>query len=55
MARPITGGVPVAEMKFFFAKKFAQLRQLGCAILAGVEIAYHTTVLVCAHLDALAS
>ena len=53
-ARRITGRVPVAEMKHFFAKLFAQLRQLGCAIPAGVEIAYHTTVLVCDHLEALA-
>ena len=48
-AQRIAGRVPVAEMKQFFAKKFAQLRQLGCAIPAGVEIAYHTTVLACGH------
>ena len=40
-ARRITGRVPVAEMKYVFAKLFAQLRQLGCTIPAGVEIAYH--------------
>ena len=30
------------------------LRQLGCAIPAGVEIAYHTTALACDHFGALA-
>ena len=41
-------------MKYFFAKLFTQLWQLGCGIPAGVEIAYHTTVLACDHLEALA-
>ena len=53
-ARRVAGRVPVAEIKHHFAKKFAQLRQLGCAIQAGVEIVYHSTVLACDHLDALA-
>ena len=41
-ARRIAGRVPVAELKYFFAELFAKLRQLGCAIPAGVEIAYTT-------------
>ena len=50
-ARRIAGRVPVAELKYFFAELFAKLRQLGCAIPAGVEIAYHTTVLACDRLE----
>ena len=53
-ARRITGRVPVAELKYFFAKLFAQLRQLGCAIPAGVKIAYHTTAMACDYLESLA-
>ena len=52
-AQRIAGRVSVAQMKHFFTKKFAQLRRLGCAIPAGVVIAYHSTVLACDHLDAL--
>ena len=53
-ARRIAGRVPVAELKYFFAELFAKLRQLGCAIPAGVEIAYHTTILACDRLESLA-
>ena len=44
----------MAELKYFFAELFSKLRQLGCAIPAGVEIAYHTTVLACDRLESLA-
>ena len=59
-ARRITGRVPVAELvtalgrACFFAQLFAELRQLGCAIPAGVEVAYHATILACDRLGALA-
>ena len=51
-ARKITGRVSVTELKHFFAQLFARFRQLGCAIPAGVEIAYHTTILACDRLEA---
>ena len=52
--RRITGRIPVAELKYFFAQLFAKLRQLGCAIPAGFEIAEHTIALACDHLESLA-
>ena len=43
--RRIVGRIPCAQLKFEFAKIFAEVRALGSAIPAGIEIAYRTVTL----------
>jgi len=43
--RRIVGRIPCAQLKFEFAKIFAEVWALGSAIPAGIEIAYRTVTL----------